>query len=116
MHHLVLGAGRDHAGLMRLGRFLEAQEHDHFGAGGLAVEIDRLLAAAVEEQIGLYLHGTLLGGRCLTRGPIPSRRYDERRGADSTCPQSSIAWETEVQKSAWTAGGLGESMRRCVSR
>ena len=54
MHHLVLAAWRDHAGGNRA--FLVAHEHRHFRAKRLLVELDRLFAAAIEEQIGLYLH------------------------------------------------------------
>ena len=56
VHHLVLGAGRDHAGRVRFGAVLEAHEHRHLGAERAAVELDRLLAAAVEEQVGLDQH------------------------------------------------------------
>ena len=49
MHHLVLGARRDHAGLMRLRAVLEAHEHGHLGAQRAAVELDRFVAAAIEE-------------------------------------------------------------------
>jgi hypothetical protein len=56
MHHFVLGARWSHARLRR-GIVLEAQQDLHFGAERRLVELDRLLAAAVEEQIGLHVHG-----------------------------------------------------------
>ena len=56
MHHLVLGTGRDHAGFMGIRAVLETHEHRHLGAERAAVELDRLLAAAIEEQVGLDLH------------------------------------------------------------
>src|SRR6185312_12544643 len=37
-------------------RVLEAREHLHLGAERLAVELDRLLAATVEEDIRLHDH------------------------------------------------------------
>jgi len=61
VHHLVSGIGREHAGFAWFRAFLEAHEHRHLGAERAAVELDCLLAAAVEEQIGLDLHGISLG-------------------------------------------------------
>src|SRR5215831_7419912 len=58
MHDLVVAAGRDHAGRRRLRAFLIAHHHLDLGAERLLVEIDRLLAAAVEEQIRCR-HGLL---------------------------------------------------------
>src|SRR5262252_7167461 len=51
MHDLVVAAGRNHAGRRRLRAFLIAHHHLDLGAERLLVELDRLLAAAVEEQI-----------------------------------------------------------------
>src|SRR5262249_8754218 len=51
MHDLVVAARRDHAGGRRLRAFLIAHHHLDLGAERLLVELDRLLAAAVEEQI-----------------------------------------------------------------
>ena len=60
VHHLVLGTGRHHAGWLGLRAVLEAHEHGHFRAERFAVELERLVAAAVEEQVGLDLHCSLL--------------------------------------------------------
>src|SRR5262249_25983526 len=51
MHDLVVAAGRNHAGRRRFRAFLIAHHHLDLGAQRLLVELDRLLAAAVEEQI-----------------------------------------------------------------
>jgi len=59
VHHLVLGARRRHARL-RLGIVLEAQQHLDLRAKRFLVELDRFLAAAVEEQVGLHVHDSLL--------------------------------------------------------
>jgi hypothetical protein len=42
---------------MGLRSVLETHEHRDLGAERAAVELDRLLAAALEEQVGLDLHG-----------------------------------------------------------
>ena len=60
MHDFVLAARRDHAGLERFRTFFETHEHDHFRAERLLVELDRLLAAAIEEQIGFVVNTILL--------------------------------------------------------
>src|SRR5712691_6269030 len=74
MHHLVLATWRHHGGVRA---FLEAHEHRHLGSERAAVELDRLLAATVEEQIGLDLHVRLLvvpsfepGSRTLCRSDV----------------------------------------------
>jgi hypothetical protein len=41
---------------------LEPHEHRHLGAQRAAVELDRLVAAAFEEQVGLDLHGVSISG------------------------------------------------------
>src|SRR5262249_39483382 len=73
MHDLVVAAGRNPAGRRRLRAFLKAHHHLDLGAERLLVELDRLLAAAVEEQIrcrhGLSplcksLGKSRLGSRC----------------------------------------------------
>src|SRR5215472_17580499 len=72
MHDLVVAAGRNHAGRRRLRAFLIAHHHLDLGAQRLLVELDRLLAAAVEEQIrcrhGLSplwkSLGKVVGGSC----------------------------------------------------
>src|SRR5215469_8325452 len=58
MHDLVVAAGWNHAGRRRLRAVLETHHHLDLGAERLLVELDRLLAAAVEEQIGCR-HGLL---------------------------------------------------------
>src|SRR6516162_3135179 len=58
MHDLVVAAGRNHAGRRRLRAFLIAHHHLDLGAQRLLVELDCLLAAAVEEQIRCR-HGLL---------------------------------------------------------
>src|SRR5262245_59722789 len=58
MHDLVVAARRDHAGGRRLRAFLIAHHHLDLGAERLLVELDRLFAAAVEEQIRCR-HGLL---------------------------------------------------------
>ena len=54
MHHLVLVGRRAHR---LVGTVLPTHQHRHLGAERLLIEIERLVAAAVEEQIGLNLHG-----------------------------------------------------------
>src|SRR4029434_2700924 len=51
MHDPVLTAGREHAGRRRLRAFLETHHHLDLGPKRLLVEVKRLLAAAVENQI-----------------------------------------------------------------
>ena len=48
------------------GLSLEAHEHHHLSAEGLLIELDRLLAAAIEEQVGLDVHSISLSvvGEC----------------------------------------------------
>jgi len=60
MHHLVLRTGRDHAWWRGLRAVLEAHEHHHLSAEDLLRELDRLLAAAIEEQVGLDVHSISL--------------------------------------------------------
>jgi hypothetical protein len=62
MHHLLTGAGWDHAGVRGLRAVLEAQEHGDLRAERAAVKLDRLLAAAVEKQVGLDVHGVSSSG------------------------------------------------------
>lgn len=54
MHDLIVAAGRV---VLRLRILLEPHEHDHFGAEGFLIEIQRLFGAAVEHQIGIHVHG-----------------------------------------------------------
>jgi hypothetical protein len=56
VHDLVLAAGRNHAGRRFLRTFVEAHHHPDLGAERLLVEVDRLLAAAIEEQIRCHWH------------------------------------------------------------
>src|SRR5262249_28945372 len=58
MHALVVAAGRNPAGRRWFRAVLETHHHLDFGAERLLVEIDRLLAAPVEEQIRCR-HGPL---------------------------------------------------------
>src|SRR5919108_4909832 len=51
MHDLVVAAGRNHAGRRRLRAFLETHHRLDLGSKRLLVEVKRLLAAAVENQI-----------------------------------------------------------------
>src|SRR5260370_18438971 len=51
MHDLVVAAGRNPVGRRRFRAVLETHHHLDLGAERLLVELDRLLAAAVEEQI-----------------------------------------------------------------
>jgi len=61
MHDLVAAIGRNH-GLLRA--FLEPHHHLDLGAERLTVEIERLLAAAVEKQVWLNQHDlSSLGAR-----------------------------------------------------
>src|SRR5215211_3504754 len=57
MHDLVLAAGLNHAGRGWFRIFLEAHHHLDFGAERLLVELECLLAPAVEEQVRCYRHG-----------------------------------------------------------
>jgi hypothetical protein len=52
MHHLVFGARLDHR---LIGAVLVTHEGCHLGAERLAVELERLLAAPLEEQVRLDL-------------------------------------------------------------
>src|SRR5207245_8932834 len=65
MHDLVVAAGRNPAGGRGFRAVLETHHHLDLGAERLLVEFDRLLAAAVEEQIrcrhGLSPLSTSLG-------------------------------------------------------
>src|SRR5262245_13381377 len=56
VHDLVLAAGRNHAGRRLLRTFVESHHHPDLGAERLLVEFDRLLAAAIEEQIRCHWH------------------------------------------------------------
>src|SRR5438552_12506779 len=56
MHDLVFAARRDRPRRVRTGHVLEPREKRHFGAQRLAVELDRLLAATLEDQVRLNLH------------------------------------------------------------
>src|SRR5262245_25872773 len=56
MHDLVVATGRNHAGRRRLRAFLLAHHHLDLGAERLLVELHRVLAPAVEEQV-LCRHG-----------------------------------------------------------
>jgi hypothetical protein len=47
---------------MGLRAVLEAHEHRDLGAERATVELDRFLAAAIEEQVGLDLHGVSFSG------------------------------------------------------
>jgi hypothetical protein len=67
----ILVSGRAHAGLRAV---LETHKHRHLSAERAAVEFDRLLAAAIEEEIRLHClngitfcggHGFLVGKRLL---------------------------------------------------
>src|SRR5262245_56676793 len=58
VHDLVLVPGREDTGWRRVGRVPEAEQLDRRGAERRPVELDRLFAAAVKEQIGLDLHGS----------------------------------------------------------
>src|SRR5205085_4110532 len=60
MHDLVLAAGGNHAGRRRLRAFLVAHHHLDLGAKRLLVEVERFLAAAVEEQVRCHWHASLL--------------------------------------------------------
>src|SRR3954452_2744318 len=62
MHDFVFRSWRQHARRTRLGRFFETHEHGNFGTERAAVEIKRLLATAIEEQIRLDQHGFSLPG------------------------------------------------------
>jgi hypothetical protein len=54
MHHLVPKARRY---VCLVGSFLETHEEIDLRAEQAAIEVERFLAAAVEEQIGLNVHG-----------------------------------------------------------
>src|SRR6266542_2568685 len=102
MHDLALGTRRDHGGV---GAVLEAHEHRHLGAERAPVELDRLLAAALEEQVGLDLHrawhrhdsfwsgvvcpshSLALGSGLVHRLPLPSSRSG-RPKSTACCPGS----------------------------
>ena len=55
VHHLVLVARRAHR---FVGAVLPAHQHADFSAERFFVKLDRFIAAAVEEQIGLHLHNS----------------------------------------------------------
>ena len=56
VHHLVLGAGRHHAGRAGFGAVLVAHHGRHLGADRAVVELDRRLALALEVQVRLDFH------------------------------------------------------------
>jgi len=58
VHDLVFAAGADHEFIRSV---LETHQHADLGADRLFVEFQRFIAAAVEIQIRLDVHGSLLG-------------------------------------------------------
>src|SRR5438309_1264787 len=56
VHDLVLAAGRDRPRRVRAGHLLEAGHERHLGPERLAVEIERLFAAAFETDMGFDAH------------------------------------------------------------
>ena len=85
VQHLVLRARRQ---AHRLRRLLAAHQQGDFGAQRLDVEVQRLLAAAVEEQIGFDFHGNLRRaaprrgkvGKCRSRGGCREGRRSAGQG------------------------------------
>ena len=69
MHDFVLGAGWNHAGLVRLGTLLETHQHDDLGIERAAIELDRFFCATVEKQIRLDVHGGFLFDSLLNKVP-----------------------------------------------
>src|SRR5262245_9548171 len=57
VHHLVLVVRRAHR---LFGAVLPAHQHADLGANSLFVKFNRLFGTAVEEQIGLHLHVSIL--------------------------------------------------------
>ena len=75
------------------GALLEAHEHLDLGAERALVELDRLLAATVEEQIGLDLHD------------FPSRGTSVRRCVNATAPLSA-SWPSSAARRTLRAQAL----------
>src|SRR6516162_4387783 len=90
MHDLVVAAGRNHAGRRRLRAFLIAHHHLDLGAERLLVELDRLLAAAVEEQIRCR-HGLLSFVQVVWKGRLGSRCDRAVSRAQAACARLSAA-------------------------
>jgi hypothetical protein len=57
VQNLFFGARRAHGTVHAIRIFLEAHQHLDLGAERLLIKIQRFFAAAVEEQIGLHVHG-----------------------------------------------------------
>jgi len=82
MHHLVASIGRAHAGFRAV---LEADEGFHLGTKRFAVELHRLLAAAVEEQVGLDNVVVLSCGHNVpVTNFVSFHPYNERSGSFKT--------------------------------
>ena len=86
VHDLVLRARRALAGRRRLGRFLEAHQHLHFGAEHPAVELERFLGAACSAMIGPME----LLPRLERVGLVPDDPHPKPELADP--PQASFDW------------------------
>src|ERR1700730_5373690 len=99
VHDLVLGARRDHAGLMRSGAVLEAHEHRHLGAKLGAVKLDRSLAAAVKEQVGLDLHGVSFRSLGVIVQTDCPRRYTTITPATGSASYTLVQGEREAPTS-----------------
>src|SRR5262249_14941075 len=95
MHDLVVAAGRNHAGRRRLRAFLIAHQHLDLGAERLLVELDRLLAAAVEEQIrcrhGLLSFVQVVWDRSFGISRLGSRCAGAMRRVQAACARRSAA-------------------------
>src|SRR5919201_6571571 len=88
MHDFVLAAGRNHAGRRRLRAFLVAHHHLDLGAKRFLVEVERFLAAAVEEQVRCHWHGSLLSGVAIVQlrwGQAACARFSAARSILRIC-------------------------------
>src|SRR5689334_7641560 len=122
MHDLVLAAGRNAAGL-RVRHFLVLHHHLVLGAEHLLVEGQGLFRPAVEKQIGLDLHDSLLscglvetltcGARFPSRGtcrwtPWRLPGWRSRRARRAVGPRSRIR---NRDAASGNAGSIPEPLR-----
>ena len=107
----------------RLGAVLEAHEHRRPRRRALAaVELDRFFAAAVEEQIGLDLHGVLLqiaigrSGCYLFAICARMRSSCSRSSGVNSAPKSSASntWRISISDSV-PGNGLGQRLTHSIA-
>ena len=128
VHHLVRSAGWN---VGRLGTLLEAQQERHFGAERAAVELHRLLGAAIEEQVGLDLHGVpprgwfvIIAGERSSSAPRRLASLSDCARSRSSCcrssdvssgPKSSASNTWRISISDSPSIGLGQRLAHSIA-